>query len=162
MIDISKILNDYGKMLTERLKNDIKTKQVTKYGAVNASGKLHDSIAYKVEGAVLTITGNSYIYFLQYGRKKTEKGSEPGKLRPIIRQWIDEKGIVPRDGISKDSLAYLITRKIHEEGTSIWQQGGTDLVSGIFNEQLVNELNDSFGMLISAEVSSEILKLQTA
>lgn len=152
-VDVNKILNDYGAKLVARLQNDIRNKQVTKFGAVNASGNLANSIQYTVQDYKLTITGADYIYYLQFGRK-------PGKRPPtsVIRQWIDEKGINPTD-ISKDSLAFLIARKIGEEGTEIHKQGGSDLVSSIFNEALQREIETSFENLIATEIQSEILNI---
>jgi hypothetical protein len=121
---------------------------------VNASGNLADSIDYVVTGSRLTIRGNDYIYYLENGRK-------PGKRPPkdVIRKWIDDKGIVPRDNISKDSLAYLIARKMGEEGSTIYKAGGSDLVSGIFNDQFVDSLQSEFMNLLTVEIESEILKL---
>jgi hypothetical protein len=106
----------------------------------------------------LTIYAAEYICALEFGRKPTENGTKPGKLRDIIRKWIDEKGIIP-NGISKDSLAFLIQRKIGEEGTTIWQQGGSDLVSGIFNDALTKEIENDFYNLIAGEVTSYVLKI---
>lgn len=165
MIAVEQILDKIGIRLADELRNAIKTKLLTRQSVsrgrfqsvANASGKLIDSVEYKVEGARLTISAWDYIYYLEKGRGPT-KGGGNGSLRQIIRQWIDDKGITP-DGISKDSLAYLITRRIHEEGTTIYQAGGSDLVSSIFNEQLVNSIEAEFANLIAAEVSSEIVDI---
>ena len=152
-MDFNEYLNKLGLELTDRLVKDIQTKRVTKYGAVNASGRLAKSVNYKVNGSTLTISAEQYIGALEFGRK-------PGKRPPrdVIRKWIDEKGIIP-NGISKDSLAFLIQRKIGEEGTTIWQQGGSDLVSGIFNDALRKEIENDFYSLIASEVTSDVLKI---
>jgi hypothetical protein len=150
---IEEYLNALGQRLSEQLIKDIQTKRVTKYGAVNASGELASSVKYTVAGSVLTITARKYIGALEFGRKN---GKRPP--RQVIRDWIDEKGIVP-NGISKDSLAFLIQRKIGEKGTTIFQQGGSDLVSGIFNEALVDSIQKDFAQLIAAEISSDVLKI---
>jgi hypothetical protein len=158
---IEDILEKFGITATEALVNAIKTKLIERQGAsgsfrsvVNASGRLADSIDYVVTGSRLTIRGNDYIYYLENGRK-------PGKRPPkdVIRKWIDDKGIVPRDNISKDSLAYLIARKMGEEGSTIYKAGGSDLVSGIFNDNFVDSLQSEFMNLLTVEVESEILKL---
>lgn len=160
MIDVTAILNKYGLSLTERLKNDIENKLINRVGSkgsfqspVNASGRLKDSISFKVSGYRLSVQGNDYIYYLQYGRKS-------GKRPPIsvIRQWIDDKGIVPTD-ISKDSLAYLIAKRIGEEGTTIFKAGGSDLLSSIFNEALQDSIESEFSNLIASEISSDLLKM---
>jgi hypothetical protein len=152
-MDFNEYLNKLGLELTDRLVKDIQTKRVTKYGAVNASGRLAKSVRYDVKNSTLTVYAEQYIGALEFGRK-------PGKKPPrdVIRKWIDEKGIIP-NGISKDSLAFLIQRKIGEEGTTIWQQGGSDLVSGIFNDALRKEIENDFYNLIASEVTSDVLKI---
>lgn len=152
-MDFNEYLNKLGQELTDRLVKDIQTKRVTKYGAVNASGRLAKSVRYDVKNSTLTVYAEQYIGALEFGRKS---GKKPP--RDVIRKWIDEKGITP-NGISKDSLAFLIQRKIGEEGTTIWQQGGSDLVSGIFNDALRKEIENDFYSLIASEVTSDVLKI---
>ena len=152
-MDFNEYLNKLGLELTDRLVKDIQTKRVTKYGAVNASGRLAKSVRYHVKNSTLTVYAEQYIGALEFGRKS---GKKPP--RDVIRKWIDEKGIIP-NGISKDSLAFLIQRKIGEEGTTIWQQGGSDLVSGIFNDALTKEIENDFYNLIASEVTSDVLKI---
>ena len=105
---------------------------------------------------MLSIYGNDYIQFLENGRR-------PGKRPPtsVIRQWIDDKGIIP-DGISKDSLAFLIARRMGEEGSTIYQAGGSDLISGIFNETLQRSIEAEFAQLLVTEIQSEIFDLLAA
>ena len=160
MLIVDEILKKWGIKLTEQLVNDIKTKMIQRRGAsgsfaspVNASGALAESIKYTIDGYRLKVQGNDYIYYLQNGRK-------PGGRPPIkvIRQWIDDKGIVPDKG-SKDSLAWAIAKKIEQDGTTIYKAGGSDLVSGIFNEALQNSIESDFANLIASEISSEILNI---
>jgi hypothetical protein len=164
MINLEARLNELGVKLTEQLVNDIQTKLIQRRGAngtfesvVNASGKLAKSIRFEVtNGTVLSIYGNDYIQFLENGRR-------PGKRPPtsVILQWIDDKGIIP-DGISKDSLAFLIARRMGEEGSTIYQAGGSDLVSGIFNEELQRSIEAEFAQLLVTEIQSEIFELLAA
>lgn len=159
MFDVNMFLEKIAIGAVEQLVNDIKTKQIERVGArgrfasvVDASGKLANSITYTIQNGVMTIWGNDYIYYLQNGRKS---GKKPP--RAVIRQWIDDKGIQP-DGISKDSLAYLIQRRIGNEGTTIYQAGGSDLVSSVV-EDLQATIEDEFFGLLSNEINSEILKI---
>ncbi len=86
---------------------------------INASGRLSASaedVIVDSEGFVSgTVRANSYWFYRNFGRGPTQNTGS-GQLRPKIRQWIDDKGINPKGKISKDELAYLITRKIHREG----------------------------------------------
>ena len=112
----------------------------------------------------MTIYGKQYIGALQFGRKPTENSGD-GTLKEKISRWIDVKGIEP-DGISKDSLAYLIAKKIHEEGTSIYRKyadAGTGLLDDVINEneisKLKNDLTFSYVMSVKSQIFKD-LKLQ--
>ena len=92
---------------------------------INASGKLDDSVTDIVITSDGFISGSvqalSYWYYTNYGRGPTQRSSGKGVVKAAIRQWIDDKGITPRDGangqkVTKDELAFLIARKIHREG----------------------------------------------
>jgi len=83
---------------------------------IHASGKSE-------AGAELTATDTTgeMKVFRYVWTNLTGVGRKPGKFPPIqmIRNWIDSKGIQPTD-ISKDSLAFLIARKIARKGTDIF------------------------------------------
>lgn len=154
MVAVEVILNDFGQGVTNQLIRDIETKQLTKYGAVNNTGRLRESIRWEVEGGTLRVFALNYIYQLQFGRKP---GKYPPK-QPII-DWIEARGLAV--GISVNSLAFLIQRKIAKKGTTIFEQGGSDLVSAIINQGLVEELRAAlvadFNDTIVKSFSSEIL-----
>lgn len=86
---------------------------------INASGQLSASaedVIIESDGFVSgSVRANQYWFWRNFGRGPTQN-SGTGQLRPKIRQWIDDKGITPSGNISKDELAFLITRKIHREG----------------------------------------------
>ena len=143
MLDVSALLNEVGAKIVADFKNDIRNKQVTKYGAVNASGRLEKSIRYEVDGLSLKVYGEDYIYYLQAGRAPTKKGGN-GELKTKIREWIENKpsaqanfGWNQLKEYEKKSLVYAITKKIHEKGTTIYQQGGSDLVSAVINRDII-------------------------
>lgn len=87
---------------------------------INASGKLSASaedVIVDSEGFVSgSVRANSYWFYRNFGRGPTQNTSGKGELKKKIRQWIDDKGIVPDGKITKDELAFLVTRKIHREG----------------------------------------------
>lgn len=134
-------LAEYGANLVASLQDAIRTKQVTRYGPVNASGRLTASLRVEVSqtatGYQLLLYAASYALALEYGRK-------PGKFPSIsaIRLWIDSRGIVPAPdakgrAVSKDSLAFLIARKIANSGTTIYQQGQP---TGLFGQLIGPEI----------------------
>lgn len=131
---------------------------------LKASGSFGNSLAtdLKVEPTKLTgvITGNDYGYFMQNGRRPTSGGGGGGtSLRDMIRQWIDDKGLVPKDNISKDSLAFLIARKIHRDGITVPNPHNTGGVfSDVFTPQSFSDLIKICGSEFLKNVKSDVIK----
>lgn len=109
--------------------------------------------------------GELYTEALTNGRKPTENGAPPGMgiLRGLIRKWIDDKRIQPKDNISKDSLAYLITRKIHREGIHIPNVGKDgrmyndgQLLSSVFTPSAYNQLKSELGKNYISDIQAKI------
>lgn len=127
-----------------------------------ATGKTKDSIQWSMTGNSATIVAKDTIYFGEYGRGKTTKGSKPkgqGILKDIIRDWIDVKGIQPKEStMSKDTLAFLIARKINRDGIKVPNQyNAGQILSSVLNEQAVEELIKEFGAVLIQDFESEIL-----
>jgi len=156
-----KILQQLGNNLVEAIKNVLATKDLTGYGPSVASGDLIKSIRSEVSNDELRIFGLAYIYQLQYGRKPTTGATSDKPLKERIREWIDVKGIQPDDGISKDSLAYLIARKIHSDGTIIYQKnngGSSGLLDDVLNDDLYASIENSLRLAYVQTIKSEIMK----
>lgn len=161
---VDNVLDKYGKLVVEQLRDAIKNKPLPrkngKSSVANASGDLEKTLTYEVENGVLKVSANKYIGALIFGRKPTT-GSGNGVLKEKIRQWIDDKGIVPKDNISKDSLAFLITRKIHREGTSLYPQG-SDLLSAIVTDKLINDIKSDIFLEFQAVFETKIATIKKA
>jgi len=117
----------------------------------NASGRLINSLRFEIVNDELIVYGNDYIYYLIYGRKQTKNGGS-GVVKSDIRNWIDAKGITPDDGMSKDTLAFLITRKIHRMGNSIYLASGgqnSGLLTNVLNENIIKKFNSKFTVTVA-------------
>lgn len=162
------VLSNFAKDLVELVKVQIKSKpikrvsvrqdkgKVTRYtfnSPVNASGSLLSSITYELTDTSLILKGNDYIYYLLYGRKPT-RNSGNGSLKNDIKSWMRSKGIRPTDGISEDTLAFLITRKIHRYGSSIYlsRQPKPELLQNVLNNTLINNYNAKFTQQLEEEL----------
>lgn len=103
--------------------------------------------------------GMNYTYYLEHGRgPSTKKGGGNISLKDAIRKWIDDKGITP-NGITKDSLAYLIARKIHTQGIRVpnaFNKGG--LVANVITKERVDELIKGVSFIFVENFKSTILK----
>lgn len=141
---INEILNKYGLSVSEKVVSDIKNKKVTPRGSVNSSGKLAASIRFEVDSGRMVIYALDYIYFLEYGRKN-------GKMPPkkAIEDWVKDKGI--KYDITLESLVYLIQSKIAKEGTDIYKQGGSDLVTSIISISLIESIKKDL-IILSKEI----------
>jgi hypothetical protein len=110
----------------------------------NVTGKMSQSLGYKIDESGLTIfSTEKYFTILETGRG-------PGKRPPIsaIEDWVKNKPIA--SDINPRSLAFLIARKIGEEGSLLYRQGGkSGVISDFINEtkiqeDLINLLTDEF------------------
>lgn len=118
---------------------------------IEASGKFGDELKVDVTLRPNQVTGrllgSSYSYFVEYGRK-------PGKRPPItaIEQWIIDKNLT-LNNISVPSLAFLVARKIGNEGTK-----GTGIISEVFTPQSFADLGKQIGAAYLREIKSDIIK----
>jgi hypothetical protein len=110
----------------------------------NVTGKMSQSLGYRLDENGLTIfSSEKYFTVLETGRK-------PGKMPPIsaIEEWVRNKPIA--SDINPRSLAFLIARKIGEEGSLLYRQGGkSGVISDFINDQKIKEdlvdlLDDNF------------------
>jgi len=156
------ILEAWGEEAVLLIQDNIRTLPATKYGAMNASGRTAASVRYEVTRTGLFLYGIGYIFALETGRGPSKQAGSGGEtLLMRIRKWIDEKPITPTD-ISKDSLAYLITRKIHQEGTLLHKMGGkSGILSNVINKQRIDKLKAQFLNELNTVVRSTLLE-QTA
>jgi hypothetical protein len=153
MIELTrKIIAAEMELVISRIQANIRNKKVTRFGSMNASGRTAASLHYEIDDKEVRLYGAKHVFALEFGRGPTQN-SGPGTLKDRIRVWIDEKGITPKPGlngkaISKDSLAYLITRKLHREGSTLFKQGGN---SGILKDVINSELENNLRKALFAE-----------
>lgn len=138
----------------ELLKNDL----IKAYDAkgMRASGKFAESLEVKVQGLTAQLWGEDYAQQLETGRKS-------GKFPPInaIEQWIKDKGIANRiEGqISISSLAFLIARKIANEGWKREQYGGVELISSVVTDERIQKIIDEVGAEQAMIYTTEIITM---
>lgn len=152
MLNISEyvLLEQFLQGVVEGIKENIKNKQVTPFGSMHATGKAEDSLFYRID-ANRAIVGSTWAYITVL-----EDGRRPGKFAPpeVIEKWIGDKPVTHDDLISKKSLAYLINKKLKEEGSLLWQQGGK---SGVLS-QYANQkyTHDNLTVPLKREIVKEV------
>lgn len=125
----------------------IRVDLIANYDALGmrASGQWADQIEAHSERLSGTILGLPYTQQLVTGRPPTSSGAQPGSptLREKIEVWIEQKGIASfSSDISVSSLAFLIARKIHKEGTQYFRDGGTDLLEKVITPKRIQSIID--------------------
>lgn len=131
-----------------------------------ASGRTKDSIRSEISENRYKLFGRGYIGALEYGRKPT-KGSGDGQLFKAIEQWIKDKGITPKEGTEEKhykSLAFAITKKIHESGTLLFSTGvnyqgqskPTQIINGVIQDGRIKSLTESILLHVKEQVLTDI------
>ena len=153
------IMEDFAQRLIKGIQDNIKNKRVTPFGTVHSTGEAEKSLFYRITDNRLIVGSTwAYITVLEDGRK-------PGKFAPpeVIEKWLDDKPVAHSGNsdfgkaISKESLAYLINRKMKEEGSLIWQQGGK---SGILSDYINLEyIHNNFTLPIKQVMINEVTEL---
>lgn len=162
------VIDQFAKQLIQRITQAITSKPIKRTSVryekgkritnnftshVNASGDLIRSLRYEISDEGLTVYAADYVYYLIYGRKPT-KASGSGTVKSEILKWIRAKNISSE--LSNETLAFLIARKIHREGSSIYLANkGNDsgLLTNVLNEQIYNEFNDKFTAQLVEELN---------
>ena len=105
----------------------------------NVTGQSAESLGYRIVGTELTIFSTmKYFTTLETGRGPTVNSTAGNPtLQQSIEQWIKDKPL-QLDGITAKSLSYIISRKIHEEGTLLYG-GKSGVISQSINDQVIKE-----------------------
>ena len=125
----------------EKLRDDIREAIATK--GMDNSGQAWESLS--VEGN--TLFGADYIYYL-------DKGRGPGKFPPPknIVEWVRAK--LGLEGSEAKQVAYVIGKKISEQGTEIFRNTGKGINLDALIAAMLSDLEDAVG----DEAKVEILK----
>jgi hypothetical protein len=109
---------------------------------------LKSNIIETKTGYSVIIEGKDYTYWMENGRRPSVK------FPPIqaIKKWIKDKGIIAQ-GITENSLAFLIARKIAREGYK-----GKPVVANVVTKKWIDELLNSINVAYISQLKSDILK----
>lgn len=137
------LVKNFAEQTASLIVKAIKTKKITKYGAVNSSGRLAASVEIKYTDQGFQILANDYILGLIHGVRPGESTATIGN----ISKWIEEKPL--KSEIPTRALARLIMHKQHKEGNMVWRtHKGAN--SGLLAEPLAETRFDTFIDLIAS------------
>ena len=146
--DVVKILTKEGQRLSDQIKAN--TPKVT--------GKTANSVKYDVsqDGAMVTlrITAKPFFKVVETGRKPTSQGATKGSptLVEAIKEWLRAKGEVNL------GVAYYIAKRIHKQGTKLYQRGGrTDVFSNVLTDSELDRITESLQSSIANDILQDTL-----
>lgn len=124
----------------------------------HASGKTERALSINSGDDFLELLGPEHAQALTSGRRPTSSGAaanEP-RLREILAQWAQDKGLVLKRGQTYEQLGYVLARRIHAEGTALYRAGGE---SGIFQSVLSRPFLDK---LLAQVAAGEMVAITSA
>lgn len=126
-----------------------------------ASGKTGESLRHTETEEEFNLYGSGVLKVIERGRKQ---GKVPKDFVKIILEWMRIRGIVPSGNttgktISKETLAFLIARKIRQEGTLLYRKKDfRDVYSSVINPDSIQDLFQTIGEQKLIDISSDIVK----
>lgn len=136
----------------------------------DVTGKTIQSYEVVVGNGKGTLYAAPWVWALDQGRGPTKKAGSSGNetLWATIQQWMADKGInaIPyerKNGTLQDqnsankSLAYVITKHIHENGTLAFRNGGTGVISDVITDARINDFIEKFTNEYLARATTELL-----
>lgn len=91
---------------------------------VRASGRTSESIHAVATDYEVEVLADRHIWALEDGRKPTSAGATRGNptLYERIKEWMQYRSVFSAlEGKERDSVAWAITKKIHEGGTALYR-----------------------------------------
>ena len=122
---------------------------------LNATGEWRENVKVRAENGNGIISGRKYTNQLVNGRG-------PGKMPPIapLEKWAQAK--LGLSGQQARSAAFAIAKKIAQEGTEIYKDGGTDLLeileSPDTKRKIAENLQQRYAVQVKLFLEREIKK----
>jgi hypothetical protein len=112
---LTEALQKFGNQIVRQMQNLLARNRA------NASGFLSNSIEATVTTpkdnvTILDISMPAYGEIVDAGRGKSRKGGPKQNWRGDIKEWILQKPVKLKPGVTLEQAAFLITRKINQKG----------------------------------------------
>ena len=134
-MSLRNLLAEEGKRVVDDIRRSVAEKNV------NATGNLSRSLLFEATPDRLTVSAAGYVFTTEEGRGPSRGGTEPGELRRQIEVWLAAKNIPLWEGYTRKGQAFVIARKIHNEGTRLFRRGGNSgALSSVLNDELIEQI----------------------
>ena len=157
-------LDRLGKQLVDQLAHNIATIDTGQYLPASHRENMAATVSYELDDKEFRLVGGEFIWTYEIGRGPTVNMGN-GAVRRYVREYIREEGIQPkgqkRNGmpVDEDTLAYFVSRRIHESGSKPWREKRpTGVISDIVNDRLVVKVEDLLSESYTSEIAAFLLK----
>lgn len=122
-----------------------------------ASGKTRDSLRSEIVPGLSSVTATLYgrkcFAALETGSKPWEKKYKhpPRRFVDTIAQWMSDKGIT-------DASAYLVARKIMNEGSSLYRSGGREDIFTPAMKEAEQRIDKEISALFESIIQKTLLR----
>lgn len=125
-----------------------------------ASGTYAKQLEPFIQSNKIGMLGANYSEYMARGRGVTSP-SKRGRLAAVMLQWINDKGITPREAsITKEALSWMIATKIDREGYSVKSREG--VITNVVNDVWIAELFRRIGNVEIERVKLELTQILKA
>lgn len=152
------------KELVARVQTAIVMTDTGQYLPLSKRQAMADTVTYEADDEEFRLVGGKYIFTYEQGRGPTVNMG-PGEVRRYVREYLEENNITPRGQdrrgipIDRDTLAFFISRKIHEYGSKPFRnQERTGVLSDIINQELIAEADEMLSEAYAADIAQFLLK----
>lgn len=143
----TEIRNEALKIVGDGLQ-DLRKRIIANHEAARqvASGRTRDSLKVEMTENGGILWGRQAFGVLETGRKP---GRVPKGFYGIILQWVKDKGIHVE---KPKSFAYLVARKIANEGTKLYRSGQKEDIYSTEVEKTIQDISDRILVIFNTEV----------
>jgi len=119
---------------------------------LRATGEWAKSLELNPTGTGFEILGAEYT-------ENLTNGTPPGENVEFdrLKEWVKIRFNTTDEG-ALNGITANIARNIFEEGTTHYQNGGTDLIDGVLTQQREDEIMDDVGQSILTQIEEDILR----
>jgi len=148
IIDTQKILTATGVKLVRDIQDEFDAK------GLNFTNEARNSLSFSATDKKLQIDGLMRIIVLNAGRK-------PGTFPPVepIREWV--RGKLNVEASEVNSVAFMIGRKIANQGTDILTDKAKGLELELLVDKVITQMHNEFSQQMNIAIGTEIANFMT-
>jgi len=156
-IRIAMVFQEFAELTVKGIQDNIRTKRVTKYGPMNASGLAAESVYYRLTdtGFQIYVKGRAVAYF-----DTLETGRRPGKPPPkgSMIEWVELRNIPNKWKVTSEIADNIVRFSMAKKGSNLYQMGGNSgIIKDFINPELIKELKDEVIPIYVENVTNYIL-----